>query len=148
MHEKIKQLINRVFAYEAVTRPDGDEAYMDRWRLLSLWGGRKIYLHHFLKDDWTTDVHDHPSFFLSIGIHGSYWEAHPTDMKKWDGKSMMFKPYHAPWIRSFKATHRHYLFDPKGCWTIVYRGKTTREWGFWPDGKFVGWEEYMAGSVN
>jgi hypothetical protein len=52
--------------------------------------------------------------------------------------------YHAPWIRTFPAEHIHRLTVPsKNCWTLVIVLKATRGWGFWHEGKFRPWREYV-----
>lgn len=112
--------------------------YLYRWFLLSTrWF--KVYLHHFVGDDWSRDLHDHPKRFLSIGLYGSYIEETPK------GERM----YRAPWVRTFPAAHIHRLRVPcRNCWTLVVVFSTTRPWGFWHDGKFIGWREYVKGSAS
>lgn len=31
------------------------------------------------------------------------------------------------------------------CWTLVIVLRTEREWGFWHDGEFYRWDEYVRG---
>lgn len=109
--------------------------YLYRWTLLATrWG--KIYLHKFVGDDWSRDLHDHPKRFVSIGIVGSYIEETPTGEIR----------YRSPWIRSFAATHQHRIRmteHGKTCWTIVFVGKLQRDWGFWHDGQWHHWKSYV-----
>ena len=95
-----------------------------------------IYLHKFLASDWSRDLHDHPKRFVSIGLWGGYVEErlvrhpyhHLGDSRSWRDR----RQYKAPWIRTFPANHIHRVrVTPKGCWTLVLVGGTTREWGFW-----------------
>jgi hypothetical protein len=109
--------------------------YLYRW---IVYDGRrgKVYLHKFVGDDWTRDLHDHPKRFVSIGLWGSYLEETPAGKHR----------YRAPWIRTFPATHQHRLTTPWGtCWTLVIVLKTVREWGFWHEGRFIPWRDYMDG---
>jgi hypothetical protein len=94
-----------------------------------------LYLHHFVGDDWSFDLHDHPKRFLSIGLWGWYLEHTPNaPPRRW----------HAPWVRSFPAEHIHRLTVPsKNCWTLVWVGKPVREWGFWHLGRFIPWRRYI-----
>lgn len=110
------------------------ETYLYRWTLLKTpWG--KLYLHHFVGDDWARDLHDHPKKFTSIGLKGSYIEETP------DGKHF----WAAPWYRTFPAEHRHRIYlDDEECWTLVFVGEAEREWGFWVDEEFVPWRQYVA----
>ena len=109
--------------------------YLWRWTILrTRWG--KLYLHKFVGDDWSLDLHDHPKRFISIGIRGSYQEETPAGKRRWD----------APWIRWFPAVHRHRISTPWGhCWTLVWVGRVVRDWGFWHEGQFYQWRDYVWG---
>lgn len=102
--------------------------YLRRWLLWSLGGphGRRLYLHHFLGDDWSLDLHDHSSRFVSIGLRGSYDEYLPDRVRRW----------RAPWIRTFPAAHQHRLVLVKRpVWTLVYQAPTARVSQFWHQGE-------------
>lgn len=111
--------------------------YLYRWTLLST-AALKVYLHRFVGDDWAIDLHDHPKRFWSIGLRGAYIE------ERADGSKVA---YCAPWIRTFPADHRHRLTGPtpeRPCWTIVIVGRPVRNWGFWQNGEWIHWREYVA----
>jgi hypothetical protein len=111
--------------------------YLYRWELFKWRGHCSIYLHHFVGDDWSRDLHDHPKRFISIGLWGWYLEETPNGTKK----------YRAPWIRTFPASHIHRLSVPsKNCWTLVIVLKPVREWGFWHLGRFIPWRSYVDGA--
>ena len=128
------RLLDFLFDYEIMIRPGGNP-YLYRWTLKrfknSAW-----YLHNFVGSDWAEALHDHPKKFMSIGIKGSYFE---------EGEEGELKRYKAPWFRTFPAEFKHRIILPKGnsAWTLVRAGKVEREWGFWPDGKFVLWQDYL-----
>jgi hypothetical protein len=129
------KFLNRLFgSAEEINGANRCPTYLYRWMLVSL-KGRKAYLHHFVGDDWSLDLHCHPKRFISIGLWGSYVEITPNGQKS----------YRAPWIRSFPAEHKHRLMvGPNGnCWTLVVVLRPTREWGFWPDGVFIPWRAYV-----
>lgn len=112
--------------------------YLYRWQVGPRVLGCRLYVHRFVADDWSFDLHDHPKRFVSLGLRGSYVEEAP------DGSRTR---YAAPWLRSFPATHRHRLvLDGGQCWTLVLVLRTTREWGFWSGGKFVHWKAYVFGA--
>lgn len=70
--------IDRLFQREEM---DGDgrcATYLVRWTLLKLPRGIGVYLHHFVGDDWSRDLHDHPKRFISVGLRGSYLEETPS----------------------------------------------------------------------
>jgi len=124
--------------------------YLYRWPVLRfIWGKwGKIYLHHFVADDWSLDLHDHPKRFISIGLRGRYVELTPipnSDTKKTE-------TFRAPWIRSFPAEHIHrirmvrgWLGELEDCWTLCIVLKPVRNWGFWHLGQFIPWREYVGG---
>ncbi len=121
---------------EEINGGDRCPTYMYRWVCFSCrWF--KVYLHRFVGNDWSRDLHDHPKRFWSIGLCGSYNEESETG----------FKVYKAPWIRTFPAEHRHRLsLLTRDCWTIVIVGRPVRDWGFWSSGTWIQWEEYVFGS--
>ena len=123
----------KFFRYERITGLD-DADYLDRWTLLSLSKGRKIYLHLFLNSDWR-DLHDHPKSFWSIGIWGGYIEQTPDGIKRWL----------APWIRRFGTDHIHRIrINPKRkTWTIVITSPATAEWGFYTGKYWLRWDRYL-----
>lgn len=138
----MKDFLNRFFKLENI---DGDgicfQPYMRRWTLFSFFRLFKIYLHHFLDEDWTKDMHDHPKRFISIGLKGRYLEETPiaanmTKMQVWS----------APWIRTFPASHTHRIqMVQKGeeCWTLVIVFRSVRSWGFWVNGLWIPWRQYV-----
>lgn len=131
---RLQTWINRFFKMEQM---DGDAAcpvYLRRWTLWRLWGWA-MYVHHFLGDDWSRDLHDHPRRFISIGLWGGYWE-------DTDHGSQLYK---APWVRSFPAEHKHRLrmIEGRDCWTLVLVLKNTRPWGFWHGGRWISWKRYV-----
>lgn len=116
--------------------------YLWRWTIFTWKGHFSLYLHHFVGDDWSRDLHDHPKRFISIGLWGWYIEQTPGIFP---GETES-KIYRAPWIRTFPATHIHRLSVPsKNCWTLVAVLKPVREWGFWHLGRFMPWRDYVNG---
>ena len=140
------RLLDRIFQREEM---DGDgrcATYLVRWTLLKLWSGIGVYLHHFVGDDWSLDLHDHPKRFISIGLQGQYIEWTPTPIDEVIGMGpQVGRVYRAPWIRSFPATHVHRitLLDSKPCWTLVIVLRTSRPWGFWHRGEWIPWRSYV-----
>jgi hypothetical protein len=128
------RLIDRLFKLERINGDGRCPTYLYRWTLLGTpWF--KVYLHRFVADDWSKDLHDHPKRFVTIGLRGGYVERTPTGAKTWL----------APWIRSFPAEHTHRVETIIGreCWTIAIVFKTVRKWGFHADGKWIHWREYV-----
>ncbi len=98
----------------------------------------RVYVHKFVADDWSRDLHDHPKRFISIGLWGSYIEETPQGERV----------YRAPWIRTFPAEHVHRLrLRSRVCWTLVITLRAVRPWGFYHEGAWVPWREYVEGSA-
>ena len=133
---RIETILTRLFGEpEEINGRERCPTYLYRWIMIDRAGWNwKTYLHKFVGNDWSLDLHDHPKRFISIGLWGSYLEETPGG----------FKRYRAPWIRTFPANHRHRLTTPWGtCWTLVIVMAWVREWGFWPEGKFAPWYDYI-----
>lgn len=132
----LSRALNRIFGQaEEINGRERCETYLYRWSLFSR-PNCKVYLHRFVGNDWSRDLHDHPKRFISIGLWGSYLEHTPAGQRR----------YSAPWVRSFPAIHRHRLTTPWGeCWTLVIVLRAEREWGFWHDGRFIPWRDYVDG---
>lgn len=131
------QWINWFFSLEEINGHNVCPTYLYRWTLARLpWFS--VYLHHFVGDDWSRDMHDHPKRFISIGLWGRYVEETPRGETR----------YYAPWLRTFPAEHIHRIRLPEGatCWTLVIVLKATRPWGFWSGGKWIPWRQYVVSS--
>lgn len=139
----IRRFIDKVLARCPAEEINGARrcpTYLFRWQLAAaeiLGWEVKVYLHKFVGDDWSLDLHDHPKRFISIGLAGEYVE-HTTAGRR---------VFRAPWFRTFPAEHRHRLSGPTPeipCWTLAIVGKPSRDWGFWHAGEFHHWKPYVA----
>lgn len=131
----LRAVLSRLFIREEINGGGVCPTYLYRWELVRRenW---QVYLHNFVGDDWSLDMHDHPKRFISIGLRGGYVEETPGQVER---------RYRAPWVRSFPAEHIHRLrlVDGRPCWTLVVVLKWVRGWGFWREGSFVPWREYV-----
>jgi hypothetical protein len=146
-------VLDRLFGTaEEINGAERCSTYLYRW-VIGHVGPVKIYLHHFVGDDWSFDLHDHPKRFVTVGLKGRYLE------RSDEGE----RTYAAPWLRTFPSSHRHRitmfwrLRDERGfavrdgqedCWTLVLVGPTQREWGFWHKGQFVHFKTYVRGPLG
>jgi hypothetical protein len=141
----LNRLLSRLFRMEEINGGERCPTYMYRWTLLRAFGCA-AYLHKFVADDWSRDLHDHPKRFISIGLWGHYVEHAPLwpDQRSDEQRHTLFQ---APWIRTFPATHVHRLSGPTPehpCWTLVIVGRPVRDWGFWSSGRWTLWTKYLA----
>lgn len=132
------KIIDNLFKLEEINGANRCETYLYRWTLFA-WKrfGYGVYVHHFVGNDWSKDFHDHPKRFVSIGLAGRYIEETP------EGE----RAYTSPWIRTFPANHIHRLrlVNKRSCWTLVIVLRAVRPWGFWYDGVFIPWRDYVKG---
>lgn len=106
---------------------------LKRWTFTTPWF--KMRLHRFFPETHDRDTHDHPWPFLTFVLKGDY------DDVRVDGKVEKMRP---GMIRWRSANHAHKTFaGPRGCWTFVVGPHESREWGFFPDGKWMPWRAYM-----
>jgi hypothetical protein len=139
----IERILNRLFAREEM---DGDgrcPTYLVRWTLLKLPGKRGVYLHHFVGDDWSLDLHDHPKRFISIGLKGRYIEHTPGPEieGRWEiASSHDGEMLHLRW--SLPAADGRYMWVqhyPNTPWAEAALERVEREWNS-PAGRRVIWE--------
>lgn len=146
MRKWFKQLISgKPHFIIGAHNPDGP--YMLRWYLFPRNHFLNLYLHKFLRDDEDRALHDHPWWFISVMLRGSYWEIMPVP-----GDSAGWVRRDAPSVAFRRAEHKHRVVllksGPKGqpqpCWTLVLTGRKKRTWGFWCPRGFVPWQEFTA----
>jgi len=122
---------------------DGDP-YLDRLRIVQTpWFG--IYLHHIHRPDIDRDPHDHPWAFASVILAGYYRERAWPDKRK-PGESVL--RHRMRWSlgrTSRRAAHIIERIDGP-LWTLVLTGPRRAEWGFWREGTFVPWRDYISES--
>lgn len=151
--------LSSLFRHEEINGGDRCPTYLHRWTLFQprrprrLWRGFGVYLHKFVGDDWSLDLHDHPKRFVSIGLRGAYMELTPSFGSLDDedeGHSHNRRIFRAPWIRTFPASHIHrivLLSDRRPCWTLVIVLRAVREWGFWHRGMWLHWRGYVNSTI-
>lgn len=120
---------------------DGDP-YLGRLRVIQTpWCG--VYLHHIYRPDKDPDPHDHPWAFWSLVLCGSYRE------KVWPDKanpgSYRFRVRNRwSWARTGRDAAHIITRISRPLWTLVITGPRRSDWGFWENGEFVPWREYVA----
>lgn len=100
-----------------------------------------IYVHCFHTSDDDRNPHDHPWSFLTIPLSSGYWDVSRVyfthdyeERREWVGR---FRPRFRP------ATHRHIvILDKPNTWTLVFRFRRVRDWGFWTKTGWMQWQAY------
>lgn len=111
---------------------DANAVLLKRYYLLQL-PFLAVYLHYLAASDEDRALHCHPWSFVTILLTSGYHE-HTPALKLWHRRfSILFRP--AEWL------HRLELMKP--CWTLVFRFRRRRLWGFWsPEQGWVDWKTY------
>lgn len=123
--------------YEPIDGHGRCPVYLHRWQLTreTRWG--KLYLHHIVGNDWSIHHHNHPKDFYIFGFWGKYLEA----TESMDG----FEKYTwwvAPFFRHFPPEFTHRLYC-ENAWTLVWVSPKKQDWGFFPDGEYMEFNEYI-----
>jgi hypothetical protein len=116
-------------------RRDDGEVYLERWGLEL---GRKgrfggVFVHHMNAPDPGADLHDHPWWFFSIILKGSYDEQRALTRTPHKTECRLRKRFS---IGSTARTLCHTIFAVEpGTWTLVVHGPRRGDWGFYtPEG--------------
>lgn len=135
------------------------QLYMRRWLIGPTWLPG-IRIHNILKSDAAFELHDHPFDFVSFILSGGYNEIRGEALDGVPASSTLRrKEYHQPltFVRRKAEDLHRILLKPTvvtidgrqvlretPAWTIVFRGKYRREWGFLTNNGWQNWREYIA----
>lgn len=125
--------------------------YIRRW-ILDL-GLFSLRVHHWLADDDQRADHDHPWWFLTLVIKGSYIDVTHHDFVRVPNSDVCHAvlpgvagllcyqreqdhpfPSHetlGPGSIRYRPAHYQHTVRTKGCWTVLITGKKERNFGFW-----------------
>jgi hypothetical protein len=124
---------------------DGDP-YLDRLRIIET-PFLGVYLHHIHRPDVERDPHDHPWWFASLVLDGGYTELVWPDKR--DGSRVACRIRRRWSLRCISLRGSHQITDVTGpLWTLVVTGPRRASWGFWRDGEFTPWREYLDGKAG
>lgn len=98
---------------------------MRRWVMETPFGS--VRLHRWLASDDRRHFHDHPWWFITLVLWGSYTDFTPHGEEVLRAGNVRYRPAH----------HQHTVGVPtRGCWTMMVTGAHSRFWGFWVGDKF------------
>ncbi len=89
-----------------------------------------IYLHRLCRSDEDRALHDHPWAFVSVILTSGYVEHTRRGQRRYRSGAILVRP--AEW--------QHRLELERPAWTLVFRFRRVREWGFHCPQGWVGWE--------
>jgi hypothetical protein len=109
-----------------------------------------VYLHHLHVSDEDRALHDHPWSFVTVLLSSGYWEWTQERESAYTGELRVvgravlrrsWRPRFSVLCRPAEWAHRLELVRP--TWTLVFRWRVRRHWGFFTarDG-WVPWRDY------
>lgn len=155
-----RRLLERFPKKEIMSR-NGDRLYLTRYFLLggefSRWA---LMVHHMHMPDDDACHHDHPWNFWTLILKGGYVEEITTSFRAavagwarrlpivavltWD--TVVVAQHNRPGTfhyRPAEHTHRIAALPTGDCWTLVWRTKRHRGWGFHTKQGWVHWREFI-----
>lgn len=123
--------------------------YLTRWYLFRKdWLG--IFLHRFHRSDEDRALHDHPWAFVTFILWRGYFEHTPCYCKDPNCAATTIKRKWPLMICYRPATWRHRveLVDGKVAWTLVFRFRERRIWGFWEKSGFIPWNKWWQNNCE
>ena len=127
------RILYRVSAYcrcRVINGPD-DQPYLERYHLLCLPFGYRLYLHRFVASDPGRGLHNHPwRHAVSLLLCGTYEE---TRMLAANSENRLERR----WLRAGRLNlisgdvyHRINLPPGGECWSLFLHAPKSRDWGF------------------
>ncbi len=105
--------------------------YLERYHVLSLPFGYRVYLHRFVASDPGRGLHNHPwKHAVSFVLSGNYQEIRMTDAEH--NNAVIKRKVgagHFNWING-NIFHRINLIEDHECWTLFIHSPGTQSWGF------------------
>ena len=140
----MEQFLKKHFRYRDILK-DG-ALYLRRFYLIRT-KPFAIFLHKIVRGDADRLVHNHPWPFGVLILRGSYWEELPINPEASTSLELITKfvkrgPGSIRFMRA-NQLHRVHLDSGQVVWSLFFRLRAEREWGFLTDEGWVPWQEYL-----
>lgn len=112
--------------------------YMRRWVVQTPIG--TLRLHHISAIDDDEDLHDHPWWFASMILAGSY--RHVVRRANERASREITRRPGSVSVLSATDAHRIVEVSDGGVWTLVLSGPRVRRWGYTTATGWVAWRDY------
>lgn len=156
----VERILDRLFLFKII-RDACDQIGLPGYRPVLLkrwfvWGsdttaplGFRILVHKLCRSDSDRECHDHPWPFISIVLWRGYMEQieRPEPGQHPEHPTVIVRRNRPGMVLFRKATHRHRVVlrdETKPSWTLVFTRSPQRSWGFWRDGVWIHWKEFVA----
>jgi hypothetical protein len=113
-----------------INGPD-QNPYLERYHLLRLPFGYRVYLHRFVASDPGRGLHNHPwNHAMSLVLSGQYEEIRMTDARQQNNLiKRKISAGACNWIDG-QIFHRINLSENDECWTLFIHSRSAQSWGF------------------
>lgn len=92
------------------------------YRYVFIFFGYSIRVHRWLRSDDKRFMHNHPWWFVTFVLRGSYQDISLNEIEQLNTFSFKYR----------NSNHTHYVEIPdSGCLTLLITGKPINKWGFW-----------------
>jgi hypothetical protein len=130
--------MNLKILYDNCNRP-----FLARLNLITLFGW-SLKLHVFIRSDADKELHDHPWSFWTLVLAGGYHEVTESGIITRKPGSLAYRP--ANWKHRVALRVLGFNQGEFPCATLVLTSPVKRELGFWREGKFIPWREFVSRS--
>ena len=126
-------LLFKLSAYcrcRVINGPD-QQPYLERYHLLCLPFGYRVYLHRFVASDPGRGLHNHPwRHALSLVLSGHYQETRMRDARA--GNALQTRLVRAGRFNFIAGSvfHRINIDANSECWSLFIHGAKAKTWGF------------------
>lgn len=131
----MQKLLTHLFELRTIRNCDGD-VYLLRWYIFRT-ENLGFFVHKFISSDEDRALHDHPFGFFVLPIWRGYSEHNDR------GKRRVL-PLLGTRIRPATYRHRVELIAGKPAWSLFFRFKRVRVWGFWPKEGFIPFNKWWT----
>lgn len=126
----IDRILMAVFRFFVIAGDSGP--YMVRYKVFRCpWF--KVFLHHILRSDEDSELHDHPWAFVSLVLWRGYLEVLP-------GRRRLVR---AGSVVRHRAADAHRLVLDRPAWTLVCVTGKKRVWGFHTDDGWMSYTDFL-----
>ncbi len=132
----IERLLLKLFKVREIPHPKGGP-YLRRFYLTPEWfPWFNVFVHQLFTPDPDRDLHDHPWDFWTFPLTG-YYEVGRVEPVNY----VLARSWHH---RPAEYVHRITRLLHTPTWTIMVTKKGRREWGFWVEGQWIHWRQYLG----
>lgn len=159
----IEQIISRLFSGKVIVNCER-QPYLHRWYIIRT-ECVSLFLHKFVRSDEDRALHDHPWDFLVIPIWRGYiehsdrvlpereadwpegWKRNPDHPSNRRQVRRRVLPLLGTRFRRGEYRHRVELLkdrlgEDQPSWSLFFKFRSRRTWGFWPKEGFVAWNKW------